>query len=153
MPTPEQVKVKLGGTEYAIPPLSARRGLEAAALITPYLVQLRGTIEGLVTNPPTVSGANQQEQQRNVAILFDLIEVLLPLFGADNLITLGHLLTDIDQQVLGDAPLTEAIAAVVAAITAVDFRSALGGAAELMSQITALTPKAAGPAPAEAPRE
>lgn len=153
MPTAEPVTVKLGGTEYTIPPLSARRGLEAAALITPYLVELRGTIEGIVTNPPTVSGANQEDQQRNVAILFDVITVLLPLFGADNLITLGHLLTDIDQQVLGDAPLTEAIAAVVAAITAVDFRSALGGAAELMSQITALTPKAAGPAPAEAPRE
>jgi hypothetical protein len=153
MPTAETVSVTLGGTEYTIPPLSARRGLEAAAMITPYLVELRGTIEGIVTNPPTVSGANQEAQQRNVSILFDVITVLLPLFGADNLITLGHLLTDIDQEVLGEAPLTEAIAAMVTAITAVDFRGALGGATEIMSQITALTPKAAGPAPAEAPRE
>lgn len=153
MPTAEAVMVKLGETEYTIPPLSARRGLEAAALITPYLVQLRGTIEGIVNNPPTLTAPGPVDQQRNVAILFDVIEVLLPLFGADNLITLGHLLTDIDQGVLGDAPLTEAIAAVVAAITAVDFRGALGGATELMSQITALTPKGAGPAPADAPRE
>jgi len=153
MPPAEAVTVKLGGTEYTIPPLSARRGLEAAALITPYLVQLRGTISGIITNPPTLTAASTEDQERNATILFDVIEVLLPLFGAENLITLGHLLTDIDQEVLGDAPLTEAIAAVVAAITAVDFRGALGGAAELMSQITALTPKAAGPAPAEAPRE
>jgi uncharacterized protein YjeT (DUF2065 family) len=135
-------EVVIGSDKFEVPPLGGVAGLEAAQMLIPRIVEAREAFNKLaavaLTAEVTPEGETKLDQAGVRMALSSAGEVgtaLLPLLAPDDFVRLTHLLTDVPEEALRRATLTELLGAAAVGLVNADLRGLLTASAAIYSEV------------------